>query len=437
MVELHVPDRELLESVNDATLDAFPAFAPVRLCRDQFEIDDVAAATESAIDDIPAFDRLPEKAEVAITVGSRGIHDLTTMIRAIVDELDRRGLRPFIIPAMGSHGGATAEGQLETLASLGITEESMSCEVRSSMSVTNVGEDSAGDPVFASTDALEADATLLVNRVKLHTDYAGDIESGLCKMAVVGLGKRQGATSMHDAALDRGFETVIPDRAEVLFDETNIIGGIGLVENANDRAAHIEGIPVADIHEREPELLEQSAELFPDLPIDDLDLLIVDEMGKEISGTGMDTNVIGRVRFHGQHELDSPSITRIYVRSLTPPSHGNALGVGLADFVHKDVIESVNLDDMYVNIASSGETVRANLPFIVPTDATVFHLAVSTTGVPNPQDQRIVWIKNTLELDRIWVSEPVLEELDGRDNIEIGEQRPLSFDEDGTLVTNF
>ncbi|SFG84908.1 protein of unknown function [Halopelagius inordinatus] len=435
MVELEFPGRERLEAVNDASIEDLPTFATVRTVTDPPEVDDVRAATVEAVGDIPAFDDLPRGAEVAITAGSRGIHDMPAVLAAAVEELQERGFEPFVMPAMGSHGGATAEGQVETLASLGVTEASMGCEIRSSMAVEKVAEDPNGEPVYAAEDALDADAILLANRVKLHTDYRGPIESGLCKMAVVGLGKHRGAENMHNAAIARGFDDVVPERAELLLEATDVVGGIAVVENDRERAAHIEGLAVDTLREREEELLERSAELFPSLPVEQLDFLMVDELGKNVSGTGMDTNVVGRVRFHNQPDVDTPEITRVYVRSLTEESHGNAIGIGLADFMSRDLLESVDFEDMYVNITTSGEPERSKVPFVVPCDATAFVLAASMTGVPDLSQMRIGRITNTLEPGTMLASEPVLDQLEGRDDVEIGERRRLTFDDDGRLTT--
>ncbi|WP_042662158.1 DUF362 domain-containing protein [Haloferax sp. ATB1] len=435
MVTLDLPSRERLEAVNDASVDDLPAFATVRSVSDPPEVDDVRASAVEALDDIPAFETLPSGSSVAITAGSRGIHDMPAVLAAVVEELQNRNFDPFIMPAMGSHGGATADGQVQTLASLGVTEASMGCEIRSSMAVERVAEDPNGEPIYAARDALEADAILLANRVKLHTDYRGPIESGLCKMAVVGLGKHRGAENMHNAAIARGFDEVIPERAEILLAETDIVGGIAVVENDHERAAFIEGVPAEGLPERESELLERSKELFPSLPVDQLDFLMVDELGKNISGTGMDTNVVGRVWFHNQPEVNSPEITRIYVRSVTAESHGNAIGIGLADYVNRSLVEAVNFEDMYVNITTSGEPERSKIPFVVPCDATAFVLAASMTGVPDLSEMRIGRITNTLEPGTMLASEPVLEDLAGRDDVEIGERRRLEFDADGTLVS--
>lgn len=417
-------------------LSDLPRFAPAKRSRTQPAVDDVADATEAALASIP-LDQLSPGAEIALTAGSRGIHDVPTVLATIANHLDDRGFHPFVMPAMGSHGGATADGQLETLASLGMTEDSIGCEFRSSMAVERVGDDIDGRPVFAAEDALEADAIMLVNRVKAHTDYAGRYESGLAKMAVVGLGKHRGAEEMHNAALARGFQEVIPERAEILLEQTPVIGGVAIIENANERAAEITGLPVDAILAEEPALLERSKTLLPTLPVENLDLLMLQQMGKNISGTGMDTNVLGRQLFHGQPEPDGPDITRIYVRSLTSVSHGNALGMGLADFIHQDVIADIDFGDTYVNIATSGEPVRAKLPFVVPADATVLSLAASTTGVRDPEALRIAMIKNTLEPDDLYVSEPVAAELQTHPDVTVGDLEKVVFDDNGEIQYSF
>lgn len=434
-MHIEFPSRDRLERSAAFDVSDLPPFRRVRRRREQPRLDDVAGATVEALGAIPALDDLPDGAEVALTAGSRGIHDVATVLAAAAAELQDRGYEPFVMPAMGSHGGATAEGQLETLEALGVTPERVGCEFRSSMDVEAVGTDAEGRPVFASVDALAADAVVLLNRVKPHTDYTGDHESGLCKMAVVGLGKHRGAEEMHNAALARGFPAVVPERARILFETTPVVGGVAILENAREHTADVVGVPVSEIVDREPGLLERAREMLPTLPVDHLDLLVVREMGKEVSGTGMDTNVVGRQWFHGQPEpVDAVDVTRIYVRSLTEPSHGNALGMGLADFVHRDLVEAVDFGDTYVNIATSGEPRRAKLPFVVPADETVFKLAPSTTGVADPGDLRVAIVQNTLEPDDLLVSEPVASELADHPDVTVGDPERLRFDGDGELV---
>ncbi|WP_458187029.1 nickel pincer cofactor-dependent isomerase, group 22 [Haladaptatus sp. NG-WS-4] len=437
MVTLDIPSPERLESVNDVTVEQFPQFAHARRHRDPPRIADVSAATRAAVGDIPAFDDLEAGAEVAITAGSRGIHDMPELLEATVAELDERGFDPFVIPAMGSHGGATPEGQREVLASYDITEERLGCEIRAAMDTDMVTEDDEGWPVPVSTVALDADAVLLANRVKLHTDFRGDVESGLTKMAVVGLGKQRGAEVMHNEALNRDLGTVIPERAGIIFEKAPVVGGIALVENANDRAAIIEGVPVEDIPKQESELLDRSRELFPDLPVDRLDLLVVDKIGKDISGTGLDTNTVGRYMFGDEPEPEVPDVTLIAVRGITKASHGNGIGMGLADFVHEDLVADLNLEDVYMNIVTSGEPARARIPIVAPCDRTLLVLAASMTGVRDPTDLRVGYIANTLEPDNLYVSDPVADELESREDVTVGERERLSFDEAGDFDFHF
>ena len=430
-MNLDFPDAETLRAANDVTRDDLPRFARVRRERDLDSIDDVEAAGHEAVENLD-LDSLESGAEIAVTAGSRGVHDMPALLAGIVDGLSDRNFEPFVMPAMGSHGGATADGQRETLESLDVTEDRIGCPIRSSMDVSEIGEDSLDRPVYVADDALAADGVVLANRVKPHTDFHGPVESGLCKMAVIGLGKRRGAESLHNAGLAAEFSDVIEERARLIVDEC-IVGGVALVENAADRAAVIEGVPADRIPDREPELLERAREELPMLPVDDLDLLVLDEIGKDVSGTGMDTNVVGRVRFHGESEPDSPSITRIYVRSITPASHGNGLGIGLADFVHRNAVGALDLSDLYTNIVTSGEPSRARLPFVVPDDLTALILACSTTGVADPSDLRVARIENTMEPDSLLVSEPVARELKDREELSVGPLETLTL-EAGTFT---
>ncbi len=428
-MNLDFPDAETLREANDVERADLPRFARVIRERDLDSIEDVEGAARDAIDDLP-LEGLDPGAQIAITAGSRGIHDMPALLEAAVGELRDRGFEPSVIAAMGSHGGATSEGQRETLDALGITEDRMGCAIHTSMEVAEIGQDSLERPVYVAEDALAMDAVILANRIKPHTDFHGPVESGLCKIAVIGLGKHRGAESLHNAGLASDFSEVIQERAELIIEESPVIGGLGLIENAADRATHIEGIPAGEILDREPELLAIAREELPMLPVDDLDLLVLDEIGKEVSGTGMDTNVVGRVLFHGEDEPDSPAITRIYARSITPASHGNGLGLGLADFVHQSVVAGLELSDMYVNIVTSGETSRARIPFTVPDDLTALILACSTTGVADPADLRVARIENTMEPDELLVSEPIASELDGREDVNVGPLESIPFDED-------
>lgn len=426
------PDASVLADINDVTPADFPRFALAHHDRDHPQVENIPRRTARVLDQLPKLDQLPPGSGVGVTAGSRGIHDMPTVIEATVSKLKDMGLEPFILPAMGSHGGASAEGQVEMLESLGITEAAMGAEIRSNMAVEQIGTDSDHRPVFVSTDALNADAILVANRVKAHTDFHGEIESGLCKITVIGLGKQRGAEAAHNAALASSFREVLPERAAMIFDEAPIVGGLAVIENAQERAAQIEALDVDEIIDAEPELLATSKDLLPTLPVDDLDLLVIDEVGKNISGTGMDTNVIGRFLMHGEPEPDDVDYTRIYARSVTDHSHGNAIGIGLADFAHQHIAETINLTDTYVNGITGGEPARARLPVITPSDALAFQLAYSTTGVRDPSDMRIMRIPNTLELEAYQVSEAVARELSDHPDITVSDPEPIRF-EDGEL----
>ena len=437
MVELDVPDARTLESVNDVDIADFPRVARAERRRDPPRVADVSRATRDALGDVPALEDLDPGAEVAVTAGSRGIHDMPELVEAAVADLADRGLDPFVMPAMGSHGGATPEGQRGVLEEYGITEERLGCEIRDSMAVESVGEDPDGRPIPVATVALDADAVLVVNRVKLHTDFRNEVESGLTKMTVVGLGKQRGAEEMHNAAISRGLDTVIQERADVIFERAPVVGGIALVENANDRAAHVEGVPVEAIPEREPELLARSRDLFAELPVEQLDLLVIDEIGKDVSGTGMDTNVVGRYQFLDEDEPATPDVGRIYVRGITDASHGNGIGMGLADFAHVDLVEELNLADTYLNTVTSGEPSRAFVPIVSPSDRTALLLAYSMTGVRDPGDLRVGYVRNTLEPDELYVSESVADELEAREDVDVGDRRDMTFDGDGDFAFGF
>lgn len=434
---LEMPDADVLTDVNEISVADFPPLAPVEVTYDQPHVEDVEATTKDIVADFEPLSELEDGAEIGVTAGSRGIHDMPEMLRAIVEQLQLQGFDPFIFPAMGSHGGATAEGQAEMLEGLGIDEETMGCEIRSSMEVERVGEGIDGRPIYASTTAMNADAVLLANRVKVHTDFQGDIESGLAKMAVVGLGKQRGTEKFHSAAISYSYEECIRDRAAVLFEETPVIGGLALLENAADRAAHIEAIPVDEIFEREEELLEKSREFLPLIPTDDLDILIIDEIGKNISGTGMDTNVIGRIDVYGEAEPESPDITRIYVRSLTEEAHGNAVGLGLADFVHQDAAEDIDLTDTYVNTLTAGCPERSRIPMIVHNDRVALQLLAGTTGIRDPGDLRIARIENTMEVDDIEVSPAVADELRDEPNVTVGDPTPIEFEGEDLATAHY
>ena len=357
-------------------------------------------------------------ATVAIAVGSRGIANLRRVVKTTVQMVKDLGGAPFIVPAMGSHGGATAEGQREVLEGYGVTEAYTGAPIRSSMEVAELPQDGLGNKVYMDAYAHKADATILINRVKLHTDFHGPLESGLMKLSVIGLGKHKQALEIHRYGV-HGLKELMPLTARQILKHGNIILGIALVENAYDETAMIRALLPSEIETEEMKLLEWVRRHMPRLPIAKIDVLIVEELGKNISGAGMDTNIIGRLRIRGEQEPDFPNISNIIVLDLTEDSHGNAAGMGLADFVCRKFYEKIDFDATYENTLTSNFLERGKLPIVVENEQLALQYALRNCGIQDPATAKIIKIKNTLTLDEIWVSPAVIAELQGRQNIEI------------------
>ena len=363
-------------------------------------------------------------ASIAIAVGSRGIANLSRIVKAVVDQVQKAGAKPFIIPAMGSHGGATAEGQAALLESYGIKNATLGCAIRSSMEVVELERNA----LFMDRFAWESDGVILINRIKPHTDFHGEFESGLVKMAVIGLGKEKQAHHFHSFGV-HGLRDLIPEAGKRILSMGKVVLGVGIVENAYDETAMIEVMPADKIFAREPELLAIAKKNMPRLPVNNLDVLIVDELGKNISGTGMDTNVIGRVRIAGEPEPDEPQIGSIVVRDLTPETQGNATGMGLADVVTRRFSQKIDYASTYTNIVTSGFLERGKLPVVAESDSHAFEIALRAAGCRDVAAARVVRIKNTLQLGSLFVSAAVRHEIKGRSDIEIvGEETDLLAD---------
>jgi len=379
--------------------------------------------------------RIKRGARVAITAGSRGVANIGPILRACGEVVREAGGEPFVMPAMGSHGGATAEGQRDVLAGYGLTRETLDMPVVSSMEVQQIGH--VDDmPVFMSTTALEADHILLVNRVKPHTDFRGEVESGLAKICAIGLGKQRGAQTIHSNGT-RGLAELMPRAARTMIDTTGrFLGGLAVLENAYDRTACVEFVEPSEIGlDGERELQRRARRLMAALPFDELDVLVVDEMGKNISGTGMDTNVLGRMYVPRVPEPDRPKITAVVVLDLTEESHGNATGIGLADFTTERVVSKVDLYATYMNgyTGGTGGLLRNRLPNILPTDRAAIATAMRMCGKPDPKMVRLARIKNTLLASYVEFSANLLPEAASA-NVEVtGEPRPMGFDAAGRL----
>ena len=364
---------------------------------------------------------------VAVGAGSRGIANIDVIVRAAVDELKAQGARPFIFPAMGSHGGATAEGQISVLAHYGITEASMGCEVRASMDVVQVGE-ALGMPVWLDRVASEADWIGLVNRVKPHTDFKGSIESGLFKMLTIGLGKYRGAIQYHRAAVNRGYETVITSVGREMLGKVRIGFGLGVVENGYDETAKVEAFNAGDLEAGERRLLKEAREWMARLPFSPIDVLVVEQMGKNISGSGMDTNVIGRPTNPHEPFPSDPRILWIVALDITDESYGNAIGIGNADFTTRRLVDKIDMKPTLINSITACSPGMAKVPATYETDREAIETALSCIGLTPPERARVIRITSTLVLGEIEVSEAYAAEVDKRRDLTVLGESPLGFD---------
>ncbi|MBE0584725.1 MAG: DUF2088 domain-containing protein [Desulfofustis sp.] len=379
--------------------------------------------------------RMKPGAKVGITAGSRGITDMVALLQAIVDEIKKIGATPVIIPAMGSHGGATAEGQAEMLEGLGVSEQKVGAPVVSSMDVVELGTTPEGIPVVLSKDAMACDHLVVVNRVKPHTEFHGRIESGLTKMMVIGLGKHLGAVLAHRWAVRYGYERTLVSSGKLILEKAPITLGVGIVENGFGQAARIEVVTPEHFIEKDEHLLSVARKTCPHLPFDRLDILIVDEGGKEISGTAMDTKVIGRIMNIYEPPLEHPHITRIVLRDLTEQSHGNGLGIGLADFVTQRVVDKLNRDITDVNCVTAVAPEKGRLPIVGRTDRMAIDYAFASAGPISGADVRLCWIRNTMRLDRMFVSEALLPEVEVHQNLEVSSAlKQMRFSDAGDLL---
>ncbi len=370
---------------------------------------------------------------VAVGAGSRGIANIDAVVGATVRWLREQGARPFVFPAMGSHGGGTPEGQLSVLEHYGITETTMGCPIRATMDVVQVGE-ALGLPVWLDRYAAEADWIGLVNRVKLHTDFKGEIESGLFKMMTIGLGKHRGAIQYHRANIHHGYETVITSVGREVLARARIGFGLAVVENGYDETAHVEAFAPADLEAGERRLLKLAREWMARLPFSPIDVLVVEEMGKNISGSGMDTNVIGRPSNPHEPFPADPKILWIVVLDLTDESYGNATGIGNADFTTRRLVERIDMKPTLINCITACAPNGAKIPATYETDREAVEAALSCIGLTPPDRARVVRIRNTLMLGELEVSEAFAPELARRPDLTVlGDPVPLSFDAAGRL----
>lgn len=413
----------------------YPDMYRVRQVFDAPRVDNLEETLNREMASIRPGDLIKPGARIALTAGSRGIAHIDQILRYLVQAVKQNGGHPFLIPSMGSHGGGTAEGQVEVLKSLGVTEESTGAPIVSSMDVVEIGTSCFGFPVMVAKAAAEADGVIVVNRIKPHTEFEGPIESGLMKMMAIGMGKHRGCFEVHKQAVQYGYRDVIPEIGGVILSKLPVLFGLGIVENLYDETAVIRAVLPSRFVEEERELLSLAKKLMARLPFEKMDVLIVDQMGKNISGTGIDTNVIGRIMFIGEREPEKPKITRIVVLDLTDASHGNAVGIGLADYTTQRLVKKMDLSAIATNAITAMTPEKGRIPIALPTDQAAVEAALSTIGSIPPQEARIVHIKSTLELAELEVSKAFLPEMKGRADLEVRKPLgPLGFDETGSIT---
>lgn len=379
-------------------------------------------------------------ARIAIGVGSRGITNLASIVAAVIAQLRAAGAQPFIIPAMGSHGGATPEGQRDVLATYGITEQAMGVPIHASLEVRQVGTSADGVPVYCSVEALIADGIVVVNRIKPHTDFHGQLGSGLLKMCVIGLGKQKGALAMHSAATRIGHERAIRGMAKVLVKGTPMLGGFAILENQFHDTARIVAVPRGEMEPAEPALLEEARALLPLLPFAEIDLLIVDRLGKNISGSGMDPNVTNRwvqgyLSSLVRDSQPAPFIRRIFVRDLTPETHGNAIGIGLADVTTTRLVRAMDTRVTNINALTSLTPQTAKIPIAFDSDREAIARTLATLALDDVRTARVARIESTLALAELEVSETLWQgRLPHAALTALGEPRAMRFSADGDFV---
>lgn len=411
---------------------SIPRVVEVRQCFPAEQIDSVEDELRSCFADAEVSLSLGGRRSVALAVGSRGIGQLPLIVKTVVAELRRLGARPFIVPAMGSHGGATAEGQRRILEGMGVTERYIGAPIRASMATVQVATTRTGLPVFMDRLAREADATIVINRIQPHVSFRSKYESGLMKMVAIGLGKLEGANVCHDLGFGSMHRT-IPEIGLACLARSNITHGIAILENAYHQPYKIAMLRKHEIEISEPALLESARKLQPRILFDTMDVLVISEIGKNISGSGCDTNIIGR--YGTPFASGGPTITKIAVLDITEVSHGNCTGVGLADFTTRRLFEKFSFESTYPNSLTSTVQASIKIPMVLKDARQAVQAAIKTCNIRDKARVRLVWIRNTSQLDTIKVSESLLNEVRGSDRLEIaGESGKMRFDSQGNAL---
>ena len=425
-------DRSVQEEFEELLGNVEPP--PVALVEQRVDSPQGITDLQSAVGEALGAVALPS-GSVAIGVGSRGVGKVGEVVAALVHFLKEAGAEPFVVPAMGSHGASTAEGQAEVLAHLGVSEDAVGCPVRATMEPVKLGETDAGVEVFMDKNAYEADAVVVVNRVKPHTAFRGTVESGPTKMLAIGLGKRRGAHSVHSAGWEEIHRT-IPEAARVAVDTGKVAFGLCILETPDEEPYKIVAVPAGELEESEAPLLEEAKKNLLRLPFDELDVLVIGEIGKNVSGDGADPNVTGR--YPTPYASGGPAVERMVFLGLSEETGGNANGVGMADVTTERLASAMDRAPTYTNALTSTTPAPVKLPMVMPTDRLAIAAALEMCAGVSPQEARLVFVENTLKLRRMWVSEALLDEVEEHERLQVVEgSRPMRFGEDGTLSSEF
>lgn len=401
-----------------------PKLVSVEQIFDHLEMEDVEDNTKRELEKEAISQKIHSGDKVAIAVGSRGIQNLRKIVEILIKMVKSRGANPYIVSAMGSHGSGTEEGQREILAGYGITPENMGVPVITTTDVEKAGELPGGKNVYFDCATAKADAIIVVNRIKLHTDFTGELQSGLCKMLVIGLGNQKGCSAIHEEKPEN-FSEIIENAAKLILDKYPVIFGVGIIENAYDKTFHVEAVPSENLIKREKELVKIAKDKMPRLMIPDIDVLIVDQIGKNISGAGYDPNILGRSSVLTEYSLPVPNIRKMVLLNLTAESHGNGIGMGLFDVVTKEVFEQLDYEAMYANALACKCIEDVKIPLVAADKEEAVRAAIKCIRGVDKENLKIVEIKDTLSLDRIWVSKSVIEDIRNDPKIKIKEEEKI------------
>lgn len=422
----------IIENLDD---NLFPKIVKIKQKFNSYKVEDISSAIAQEMLKKNVKSKIKPGMSIAVGVGSRGIANLLEIVKNVINVIKKCGANPFIIPAMGSHGGATAEGQKEILASYGITEDNLGVPIKSSMEVIEIAKYKGKVPIYFDKNAFSADGIIPINRVKIHTDWRGEVESGLLKMLAIGFGKHKGATEIHSLGMEN-FHKVIPEVGSIIVNEVPVIFGVACIEDAYDQTAEIKVLMPKEFYIQEKNMLKRSKEIMAKINIPQIDVLVIDEIGKDISGDGLDPNIIGRFRGKQKNDIKGPNIKQVVVLRLSKRTHGNADGMGYADIITKELFNSIDFTSTYINAITGGDLFEVKVPLIANSDKEAIGLALSIIK-KSASDVRLVRIENTLKLGEIIISEAIFKEIKEKKEffrIDRNVFREMRFGENGRLI---